>query len=68
MVRAESEDRSLGVYDLVGMSSMATRLPETMDWPVVPAGRFDFATTAAVLTGATVVPPPACFVAPCTLA
>ena len=32
--------RSVGAYDLVGISSMATRPLETMAWPVVPAGMF----------------------------
>ena len=64
-----SDGRSVGEYDLVGMSSMATIPLETMAWPVVPAGMSVLATTADVLTGATTfVPDDACLLAPCTLA
>ena len=38
LVRAETEDRSLGVYVFVGMSSMATRPPETIVGPSSPPG------------------------------
>ena len=53
VVQPGSEPRSVGTYDLVGISSMATSPFETIAWPVVPAGMFDLATTADVLTGAT---------------
>ena len=43
--------RSAGVYVFVGMGSMATRLLETIDCPVVPAGMFALATTTDVVTG-----------------
>ena len=47
---------------------MATSPFEIIDCPVVPAGMFDFATTADVLTGATtLVPDPVCLLAPSTL-
>ena len=67
--RPATEARSVAVYDLVGMSSMATRLLDTISAPVVPAGILPFATTADVLTGAcTLVPEPAFLLAPWTLA
>ena len=69
MVNPVSDPRSVGEYDLVGISSMATSPLEIMVCPVVPAGMLDFATTADVVTGATtVVPEPACLLAPSTLA
>ena len=67
--RPATEPRSVAVYDLVGMSSMATRLLDTISAPVVPAGILLLATTADVLTGAcTLAPEPACLLAPWTLA
>ena len=55
--------------DFVGINSMATSPLETMACPVVPAGMFALATTADVVTGATmVVPEDACLLAPSTLA
>ena len=68
-VRPDTEPRSVAVYVLVGISSMATRPLETISCPVVPAGMALLATTADVLTGAcTFVPDPACLLAPSTLA
>ena len=69
LVSPDSDPRSVGAYDLVGMSSMATIPLETMAWPVVPAGMSVLATTADVLTGAAMfVPDDACLLAPSTLA
>src|ERR1700683_1061255 len=63
-----SEVRSEGEYDLVGTNSRETMLCETIAEPVVPAGMFFVAMTADVVTGAWTADPPACLLAPCTLA
>jgi hypothetical protein len=68
LLRPARDDKSVGEYDLAGTSWIATRPPETMACPVVPAGMSDVATTAAVVVpGATVEPFPF-FDAPSTLA
>src|ERR1700722_8707839 len=50
------------------MGSMATRLFDTIDCPVVPAGMFAFATTTEVVAGATLTLDPVFLLAPFTLA
>src|ERR1700722_9432054 len=50
------------------MDSMAARLLEMIDCPVVPAGIFALATTTDVVTGATLTLDPVFLLAPFTLA